>query len=202
MGLPGGHTDLCPLGRGQRHRHAFVPMGADTGSAHILHAVCAQMHRYMSTDSQVCMWPYAFETESVVHLPLGMWLSVHANIAPYALYTHAWKNKEGSLSSSSPGRISSQLMAFSDTVLHLLLGPSSAFVKLSDPRNRAGACGLGFPRCLHMACHLHTQPFLSPGALCSQQGRCEGSRSLHLSFHFSNIDLYKGHTLASKEQSF
>lgn len=36
------------------------------------------------------------------------------------------------------------------------------------------ACGLGFPRYLpvdKVACHLHTQPLLSLGALCSQQGK-------------------------------
>jgi hypothetical protein len=73
------------------------------------------------------------------------------------------------------------------------------------PFKGAKACGFGFPGCLPMdrvACHLHTQPLLSLGALCSQRGkalRLKVIKSLSpLQQHWS----VQGHSLTPKEQSF
>lgn len=81
---------------------------------------------------------------------------------------------------------------FKDTGSHLLLGASSSFVKLSGPRKWLELVICESPGAPVMAWHLHTQPLLSPGTLCSQWGkalRLEVIKSL--SVRFSNTDLYR-----------
>ena len=96
----------------------------------------------------------------------------------------------------------SQLVAFSKTGSHLLFGVSSACVKLSAPRSRAQAGGLGFPRCVHdgpSPPHSASPPTRSSLLSVGKVLRLEVIKSLFsLQQHWS----VQGHTLTLKEQSF
>lgn len=150
---------------------------------------------------------------SVVHMTLciwefilfGTWIPVYANSVLCALpwwHTQACKGMEGSLNCLLPWGIPSQLVAFSKTGSHLLFGVSSACVKLSAPRNRAQAGGLGFPRCAHDGLsppHSASPPTRSSLLSAGKVVRLEVIKSLFsLQQHWS----VQGHTLTPKEQSF
>lgn len=109
-----------------------------TGNTHLqtLQCACDLMHlrlslrsSYRSVHGYQCM-----QTEC--RMPFHGDTHRHARVRKAAL-------------TASPRGIPSQLVAFSKTGSHLLFGVSSACVKLSAPRNRAQAGGLGFPRCAH-----------------------------------------------------
>lgn len=191
---PRAETQTCMCAHGGRHR--------DHRQTHLFFAckVCPDAQVHAQADSGVrmtlCFWEF---------IALGTWIPVRANSVPCALpwwHTQACKGEEGSLNCLLPRGIPSQLVAFSKTGSHLLFGVSSACVKLSAPRNRAQAGGLGFPRCAHDGLsppHSASPPTRSSLLSVGKVVRLEVIKSLFsLQKHWS----VQGHTLTLKEQSF
>lgn len=119
---PPDHTDPCPLGQEQRHRCAFVPMGADTGPTckptHVLYARCAQMPRCMHTQTLkrardlMCLrlsLGYTFPSAC------GYWRVRTQCHVPLHGDTHVRAKAREAASASSPGRVPSPLTTFSKT---------------------------------------------------------------------------------------
>lgn len=192
---PRAETQTCMCAHGGRHRARR--------QTHLCFAcnVCPDAQVHAHTDSLVCIWPYASESSYPwVH---GYQCMQTQCCVPFHGDTHRHaRARKAALTASSPWGIPSQLVAFSKTGSHLLFGVSSACVKLSGPRNRAQAGGLGFPRCTHdgpSPPHSASPPTRSSLLLAGKVVRLEVIKSLFsLQQHWS----VQGHTLTPKEQSF
>lgn len=149
---PGARTQMCICAHRGRHR---IHMQTHTW-------------QYMGTDSQMCMWLYAFEMESIYLLVWGYQCIQTKYPMPLHGDTHihskAWK---AVLASSSPGRCPSQLMAFAMTQVHTFSLEPPCLCQFVWLQKQSWSLWSGLSQVPTAACPLHTQPFLSPGALLS-----------------------------------